>query len=173
MISLSELETLAVGLFALVVAGAILRHAKILARFNVPTPVIGGMLVATLAALFYRYTGRSIQFASGLTDFFLLAFFTTVGLSAKFAALKAGGRPLLILCVATIILLVVQNIVGLLVAFVFGANLFYGLLIGSVSFVGGPGTAAAWAKEAQAMGLEHAPGPPPEVDVARAPGVGG
>jgi glutamate:Na+ symporter, ESS family len=157
MISLSDLETLAVGLFALVVAGAILRHAPMLARLNVPTPVIGGLLVATLAALFYRFTGRSIQFASGLTDFFLLAFFTTVGLSAKLAALKAGGRPLLILCVATVILLVVQNIVGLLVAFVFGAHPFYGLLVGSVSFVGGPGTAAAWAKEAQAMGLERAP----------------
>jgi glutamate:Na+ symporter, ESS family len=38
------------------------------------------------------------------------------------------------------------------------------LLIGSVSFVGGPGTAAAWAKEAQAIGLERAP----EIAVAAA-----
>ena len=50
-----------------------------------------------------------------------------------------------------------QNVVGILVASVAGAHPFYGLLIGSVSFVGGPGTAAAWAKEAQAMGLVHAP----------------
>jgi hypothetical protein len=62
-----------------------------------------------------------------------------------------------ILCVVTVILLVVQNVVGLLVASIAGAHPFYGLLIGSISFVGGPGTAAAWAKEAQAMGLAHAP----------------
>ena len=94
---------------------------------------------------------------AGLTDFFLLFFFTTIGLSAKFSELKQGGRPLVILCAATVILLVVQNVVGVLVASIAGAHPFYGLLIGSVSFVGGPGTAAAWAKEAQAMGLAHAP----------------
>ena len=80
------------------------------------------------------------------------------------SALKAGGRPLVILCIVTVMLLVAQNLVGLAVAWLYGADPFYGLLIGSVSFVGGPGTAAAWAKEAQAMGLEHAP----EVAVAAA-----
>lgn len=156
-IALSELETFAVGLFALVAATAIAHRIPLLRRFNVPIPVVGGILVAMLTALLYRFGGTSIQFAKGLTDFFLLVFFTTVGLSAKFSALKAGGRPLVILCAVTVILLVAQNFVGLLVAAIAGAHPFYGVLVGSVSFVGGPGTAAAWAKEAQAMGLTHAP----------------
>ena len=143
MIPLSDLETSAVGLFALVVTNAIARRVPLLARLNVPTPVIAGVLVAVVAALLHRYAGTSIQFATGLTDFFLLVFFTTVGLSAKFSALKAGGRPLLILCAVTLILLVAQNLTGILVATLAGANPFYGVLIGSVSFVGGPGTAAA------------------------------
>jgi glutamate:Na+ symporter, ESS family len=157
-ISFSDLETLAVGLFALVVATAIFNRVPVLPRLNVPIPVVGGLLVAVVAALLHRFGGTSIEFATRLTDFFLLAFFTTVGLSAKFSALKAGGRPLIILCAVTVILLVVQNIIGVLIASVAGAHPFYGLLIGSVSFVGGPGTAAAWATEAQKMGLEHAPG---------------
>lgn len=156
-IPLSELETLAVGLFGLVVATSIARRVPLFARLSVPIAVIGGLLIAVVATLLYKFSGTSIQFAKGLTDFFLLVFFTTVGLSAKFSALKAGGRPLVILCVVTVILLVVQNVVGLLVASIAGAHPFYGLLIGSISFVGGPGTAAAWAKEAQAMGLAHAP----------------
>ena len=156
-VSLSDLETLAVGLIALVVATAIVRRVPVLARINVPTPVVGGVLVAVVAALLHRFGDVSIQFAGELTSFFLLVFFTTVGLSAKFSALKAGGRPLVILCVVTVFLLVVQNLLGILVASLAGAHPFYGLLIGSVSFVGGPGTAAAWAKEAQAMGLVHAP----------------
>jgi ESS family glutamate:Na+ symporter len=156
-IALSDLETLAVGLIALVVATAIIRRVPFLARFNVPTPVVGGVLVAIILALLHQFGGTSIQFAGQLTNFFLLMFFTTIGLSAKFSALKAGGRPLVILCVVTVILLLVQNVVGILVASIAGAHPFYGLLIGSVSFVGGPGTAAAWAKEAQAMGLTHAP----------------
>jgi glutamate:Na+ symporter, ESS family len=156
-IPLSDLETLCVGLFALVVASAIARRIPLLRRLNVPIPVVGGVLVAIMAALLHQFGDTSIQFASQLTNFFLLVFFTTIGLSAKFSALKAGGRPLVILCVVTVILLVVQNVVGILVASIAGAHPFYGLLIGSVSFVGGPGTAAAWAKEAQAVGLVHAP----------------
>ncbi len=156
-IALSDLETLAVGLVALVVATAIARRVPLLARLNVPIAVVGGVLVAVVAALLYQFGGISFQFAARLTDFLLLVFFTTVGLSAKLSALKSGGRPLVILCVVTVILLIVQNVVGILVASSVGAHPFYGLLIGSVSFVGGPGTAAAWAKEAQSMGLTRAP----------------
>jgi ESS family glutamate:Na+ symporter len=156
-IALSDLETLAVGLVALVVSTAIARRVPLLTRLNVPIAVVGGVLVAVIAALLYQFGGISFQFATRLTDFFLLVFFTTVGLSAKFSALKSGGRPLVILCVVTVILLIVQNAVGILVAWSAGAHPFYGLLIGSVSFVGGPGTAAAWAKEAQSMGLTRAP----------------
>ena len=140
---LTELQSLAVGLFALVLAGAIARRVPLLLRFNVPIPVIGGVLVAIVVALLHQYSGRSFQFAGQLTNFCLLAFFTTIGLSAKFSALKAGGRPLVILCAVTVILLVAQNIAGILLVSAFGAHPFYGLLIGSVSFVGGPGTAAA------------------------------
>lgn len=163
-IPLSDLETFAVGLFALVVATAIARRIPLLARLNVPVAVLGGVLAAVLVALLHQFSGTTVQFATRLTDFLLLVFFTTVGLSAKFSALKAGGRPLVILCVVTLILLVVQNVIGILVASSVGAHPFYGLLIGSVSFVGGPGTAAAWAKEAQAMGLARAP----EIAVAAA-----
>ena len=147
-IALSDLQTLAVGLLALVVATAIVRRVSFLSRLNVPVPVLGGLLVAIIAAQVHRFGATTIQFAGELTSFFLLVFFTTVGLSAKFSALKAGGRPLVILCAATVVLLVVQNLVGVLVAVVSGAHPVYGVLIGSVSFVGGPGTAAAWAKEA-------------------------
>jgi ESS family glutamate:Na+ symporter len=156
-ISLSDLETLALGLFALVIATAIVRRVPVLSRLNVPTPVVGGVLVAVVAALLHQFAGTSIQFAGELTSFFLLVFFTTVGLSAKLSALKAGGKPLVILCVVTVILLIAQNVVGILVASAVGAHPMYGLLVGSISFVGGPGTAAAWAKEAQAMGLMRAP----------------
>ena len=156
-IPLSDLETLAMGLLALVVVSAIARRVPLLARLNVPIPVVAGVLVAAVAALLHQFGGTSFQFSTGLRDFFLLVFFTTVGLSAKFSALKAGGRPLVILCVVTVILLIAQNVVGILVATIAGAHPFYGVLVGSVSFVGGPGTAAAWAKEAQAMGLARAP----------------
>ena len=81
------------GLFALLIATAIARRVPVLARLNVPTAVIAGVLVAVLVALLHQFSGTTVQFASRLTDFLLLVFFTTVGLSAKFSALKrVGGR---------------------------------------------------------------------------------
>jgi ESS family glutamate:Na+ symporter len=71
--------------------------------------------------------------------------------------LATGGRPLLILCLAILLLIFLQNLVGAAVALAFGAHPFYGLLAGGLSFVGGPGTALAWAREAEAAGLEAAP----------------
>ena len=155
-IALSDLETLAVGLLALVIATAIVKNVPLLSRVNVPVPVIGGILVAMFTAALHLYADLSVEFAKGLTDFLLLMFFTTVGLSAKFSALKAGGRPLVILCIVTVVLLVAQNVMGILLSLGVGAHPFYGLLVGSISFVGGPGTAAAWAKEAEAAGLANA-----------------
>ncbi|MET0894086.1 MAG: sodium/glutamate symporter [Pseudoxanthomonas sp.] len=152
-----DLASFAVGLLALVLSTAVVARLPVLARTNIPVPVIAGIGVALIVSLLRQFAGVSIQFSGQLTNFLLLAFFTTIGLSAKFSALRAGGRPLLILCAVTVLLLVLQNIVGIAIASAFGAHPYYGLLVGSVSFVGGPGTAAAWAQEAKAAGLQHAP----------------
>jgi ESS family glutamate:Na+ symporter len=52
-----------------------------------------------------------------------------------------------------VLLIVAQNTAGIAVALVWGAHPFYGLLAGGLSFIGGPGTALAWAREAEAAGL--------------------
>lgn len=156
-LTLDDLTTLVVGLAALIFGTSLNKRVGWMSRLNVPAPVIGGLVVAALIAGIRTWFDLEILFGSKLTDVFLLVFFTTVGLSAKFAALKAGGKPLVLLCAVTLLLIVMQNIAGIAVALGYGANPYYGLLVGSISFVGGPGTAAAWAKEGQAYGVQHAP----------------
>jgi ESS family glutamate:Na+ symporter len=156
-VELSDLQTVVIGLGALLLGRRLTVWIPALARLSVPSPVIGGVLASILVAVCRPLFGVEFHFASSLTDFLLLVFFTTVGLSAKLSALKAGGKPLVILCAVTLLLIVLQNATGVGVAMAFGAHPYYGLLVGSISCVGGPGTAAAWAKEAQAIGLAHAP----------------
>jgi glutamate:Na+ symporter, ESS family len=84
-----------------------------------------------------------VVFGPRVKDALLLIFFTTIGLSAKLAALKNGGKPLLILCGVTVFALLVQNLSGAALASAWGAHPAYGVLVGSLSFVGGPGTAMA------------------------------
>src|SRR5437762_9002851 len=134
---------------------ALARRDPFLERLNVPTAVVGGVLVGGgLAPSVRRHFGSVSRAAHRL----LPARFLHDGRTLRqIFGTEGGWAGLVILCVVTVILLVVQNVVGILVASSVGAHPFYGLLIGSVSFVGGPGTATAWAKEAQSMGLMHAP----------------
>ncbi|MGH6942395.1 sodium/glutamate symporter [Hypericibacter sp.] len=155
-VTLSELETLIIALVALFAGKAARAGLPWLKRIDIPDAVIGGLATALLA-LIARLT-YDVQFTFGhhLRDLLLLIFFSTVGLSAKLRTLVTGGKPLVILCTVTVVLIVLQNLVGAAVALAWGAHPFYGLLAGGLSFVGGPGTAMAWAKEAEAAGLEAA-----------------
>lgn len=153
---LDELSTLIVGVIALFVGGYIRQNIPFLRRIDMPNAVVGAMAVALIVLLLQLFLDFNVVFASRLKDALLLIFFTTIGLSAKLAALKSGGKPLLILCAVTVFALIVQNLSGAGLAALWGAQPAYGVLIGSLSFVGGPGTAMAWAKELEAQGLANA-----------------
>ena len=156
-VAFDELHTLIVGLVALIAGELLYRNIPLLKRLGVPAPVIGGVVAAMVVTLLRSTTGSELEFATGARDALLLIFFTAIGLSAKVSALRSGGKPLAILCAVTVLVLVVQNLIGVGIALLKGAHPFYGLLVGSLSFVGGAGTAIAWAREGQAMGLELAP----------------
>ena len=155
-VSLSELETIIIALIALFIGMAVRAAVPWLRRIDLPDAVVGGLLMALLALVLRLAAGWEFTFGSHLRVLLLLIFFSTIGLSAKLRLLAAGGRPLVILCIVTVLLIALQNLAGAAVAVAWGAHPFYGLLGGGLSFVGGPGTALAWAKEASAAGLELA-----------------
>ena len=153
---LDELSTLIVGVIALFIGRYIRQSIPFLRKIDMPNAVVGAMVVAVLVLLLQVFFQFDVVFGSRVKDALLLIFFTTIGLSAKLAALKSGGKPLLILCAVTVVALMLQNVSGAALATFWGAHPAYGVLIGSLSFVGGPGTAMAWAKELQAQGLQNA-----------------
>ena len=155
-IEVSELATLIVALMALFIGKGIRAGLPWLKRIDLPDPVVGGLLVALMVLTLHVSGSLEFVFGKALRDLLLLVFFATIGLSAKLRALAAGGRPLLILCLVTVLLIVLQNLAGVAIAVIWHAHPFYGLLAGGLSFVGGPGTALAWAREAEAAGLEAA-----------------
>ena len=152
-----DLHTLLVGLLALQAGILLCRRIAVLDRLDIPPPVVGGVLMSLVTAAAYVVAGVDITFATTLRDVLLLVFFVTIGLSAKLSALRAGGRPLAMLCAVTVLLLVLQNVTGLLMARLWGAHPFMGLIAGSISFVGGPGTAMAWATQARPWGCSTRP----------------
>ncbi len=155
-IELGELPTLIIAIIALFVGGWVRRSIPMLAKLDIPNAVVGAAIVAGLVLVGQLYFDINVAFGSRMRDALLLVFFTSIGLSAKFDALRAGGKPLLILCLVTVIALVAQNLGGVALAVAWGAHPAFGVLIGSLSFVGGPGTAMAWASQLEAEGLANA-----------------
>lgn len=126
-------------------AGKLLhRRFRPLRDFNIPEPVASGLLVSLLLGLVYALSGLEVSFDLAARNFLLLYFFAGIGLNADVRTLRAGGRPLLILLAATIGYLLIQNIAGVAMASLLGFDPLVGLLMGSVSLVGGHGTAIAW-----------------------------
>ena len=137
--------TLVIAILVLFLGKYINRKVAFLQNFNIPEPVTGGFLASVAFGIVYWLFGLDIEFALELRDELLLVFFTTIGLSSKLKTLIKGGKPLLILLVAAVGYLVIQNLTGITVAVLTGLEPPIGVLAGSVSLSGGHGTTIAWA----------------------------
>jgi len=133
------------GIVVLFVGKRVNNAFRFLREFSIPEPVTGGLICSVLIALLYVATGIEIEFQLSARDFLLVYFFTTIGINASLGDLVAGGKPLIILLTVTIGYMVVQNLTGISIAAAFGLAAPVGLLGGSVSLIGGHGTAIAWA----------------------------
>ena len=154
-LSLSLVETLAVAALGLVLGSLLVRFIPVLHRLCLPEPVLGGLALCagfTIA----QARGFSIQFDTSLQTPLMIAFFLSIGWMASLRNLKRGGPDVvkfLLLCSGV---LVIQNLVGVGLAKLLGQNPLIGLLAGSVSMAGGPGTALAFAPAFEKAGLASA-----------------
>jgi glutamate:Na+ symporter, ESS family len=114
-----------------------------LREFSIPEPVTGGMLFSVLFTVVYAISGISVEFNLAARDILLVYFFTTIGINASLKDLLAGGKPLMLLLVVTIAYMVLQNLTGISVAALFDLPAAVGLLGGTISLIGGHGTAIA------------------------------
>lgn len=114
-------------------------------RYSIPEPVVGGALCALVVFLLYQLFDWRVVFNLRLRDTLLLYFFAAIGLTSSLSSLREGGRPFLILVGLAGLFMVVQNFIGMGVAGLFDLDPRTGLMVGSVSLVGGVGTTVAWA----------------------------
>jgi len=146
-----------IGIIVLFIGKRINDTVGFLREYSIPEPVTGGLLFSLLIALIYVVADVAINFELGARDLLLVYFFTTIGINASIKDLVAGGKPLIILLVITITFMVFQNVLGITVASLFDQPSAVGMLGGSVSLIGGHGTAIAWApKISEQYGVANA-----------------
>ncbi len=145
------------GIIVLFVGKRINDSVGFLQEFSIPEPVTGGLLFSLLFCLLYVLSGIAVEFDLASRDVLLVYFFTTIGINASLGDLLKGGKPLVILLTITIGYMILQNLVGVSVASLLDLPAQIGLLGGTVSLIGGHGTAIAWAPRiAEDFGISNA-----------------
>lgn len=143
-IQLNAYYTLIAATIVLLIGRLIVQKVKFFRDFNIPAPVVGGLLVAAVFTTLYYTTGVTFTFEASLQSTFMLVFFSSIGLSADFSRLKQGGFPLVAFLIIVSIFILVQNFVGIGLATALGQNPLIGLITGSITLTGGHGTGAAY-----------------------------
>jgi ESS family glutamate:Na+ symporter len=156
MIQFDLVQTLALGGIALFVGLALVRAIPVLGRYNIPAAVVGGLIIALIITALRVTDTATFSFDTSLQAPLMTAFFTSIGLSASVALLRAGsGQALLFLALASV-LAIAQNLIGIGVAVAFGETPLLGVLMSSTALTGGPATALAFAPQFAAAGVPAA-----------------
>lgn len=156
MLKLNLIHTVSFAGIVLFMGYGLRRYIRVLSRFNIPAPVVGGLLVA-FVTLFARSSGLTIfEFDTTLRDPLMIAVFTTIGFGASVSLLKTGGRQVALFFLICTVFAVLQNIVGILIALPFGLSPVFGVLCGSVTLTGGPATGLAFAPLFEQAGVSGA-----------------
>ena len=156
-LSIEPFLAVTLGILVLFIGKRLNDSIRILQNFSIPEPVTGGLLFSILFGVVYAVSGVGVEFDLAARDVLLVYFFTTIGINASLKDLLAVGLPLVILLVITIGYMIVQNFTGISVAALFDLPSQVGLLGGTVSLIGGHGTAIAWAPRiAEEYGITNA-----------------
>lgn len=143
-VTLNGYYTMILATLVLLLGRFLVKKIKFLEDFNIPEPVAGGLVAAIIVYVLNLIWGYSFNFHQGLQTATMLMFFASIGLSADFSRLKAGGTPLLIFTVVVSVFIIFQDIVGVAMASALGLDPLLGLVTGSIALTGGHGTAGAW-----------------------------
>ena len=142
---LDLIQTVAFAGVVLFLGYGIRRLVPPLARYNIPAPVIGGLIVAGLLTWARARGSTPIEFDTALQSPMMVAFFTSIGFAASLRLLKVGGPQVLIFFAVATVFAVVQNLLGAGMAMAMGLHPLFGVLTGSVTLTGGPATGLAFA----------------------------
>ncbi|HEX8831837.1 MAG TPA: sodium/glutamate symporter [Longimicrobium sp.] len=156
MLKLDLIHTLAFAGLVLMVGYGVRAALPVLARYNIPGPVIGGLIASVIGLVAHSRNAPLWEFDTTLQAPLMIAFFTTIGFAASLRLLKVGGPQVLIFFAIATVFAVVQNVVGAGMATLFGLHPLFGVLTGSVTLTGGPATGLAFAPVFERAGVEGA-----------------
>ena len=143
--AIGELESFLVAILVLFIGHTVNRHVAAFKKYNIPEPIVGGLIIASVITLLH-FNQISLEFTLSMQNTLMLMFFATVGLAASYKLLMKGGSKVFLFLGIASLYIVIQNAVGVSIATALGLQPLMGLIAGSITLSGGHGTGAAWAQ---------------------------
>lgn len=156
-IKLDSAVTLAFAAALLLIGYFVKNKVKLLDKYCIPAPVIGGFIFMFVTWLGHLTGTFSFTFENIFQNAFMLAFFTTVGLGASYKLLVKGGKLLVVYWLVAGVVSILQNTMGIAISKVIGLEAPYALLASAISMIGGHGAALSYGTTFGEMGYEVAP----------------
>jgi ESS family glutamate:Na+ symporter len=151
-ISADMTMTTAMAAVLLVIGYAVKKKVFFLEKYCIPAAVVGGFIFMLITWLGHTTGSFAFSFDTTLQSFFMLAFFTTVGLGASMELLKKGGKLLIIYWLVAGFVSIIQNTIGVGISKVIGLEPAYGLLSSAITMIGGHGAGSAYGLTFEEMG---------------------
>ena len=149
--------TVAMAAVLLLIGFFIKSKVKILNKYCIPAPVVGGFLFMFITFIGHVTGTFAFNFDTYFQNPFMLAFFTTVGLGASFQLLKKGGILLIVYWLIAGVISIFQNVIGIGVAKIINLEAPYALLASAISMIGGHGAAGSYGQTFAEMGFSAGP----------------
>ncbi len=156
MLALDQIQTVALAGLVLFVGYGVRRLIPVLATYNIPAPVVGGLLMAMVITVGRSWNWSPFTFTTTLQSPLMIAFFTTIGFGASLSLLRVGGPAVVFFFLLSTVMAVGQNLIGIAAAYLLGQHPLMGVLAGSVTLTGGPATGLAFAPAFEAAGVPAA-----------------
>lgn len=143
-LSFDAIGTVAVALWVLLCGAALKKRIKFFRTYCIPAPVIGGTLYALLN-LFLHVSGVfSVKLTSTYQADLQNLFFVCVAFGLSLSLLKMGGPRLVKYAACTIVLIILQGVVGVFASEAVGLPGAFGVVLGPAPLAGGHGNVAAY-----------------------------
>jgi len=155
-VSLDMFQTTALAVGVLYLGMFLRKHLTVLTKFCIPAPVVGGLIFSIVSCILYVCGLVEFEFNETLKTVCMIMFFTSVGFQANLKVLKKGGFGLILFFLSVVVLIGIQNFVALQTAAALDVDPLIGMSTGSISMVGGHGTAGAFAGKLAEKGLDSA-----------------
>ena len=153
---LNMAETVGFAIILLLLGRWIKKRVSFFEKFFIPAPVIGGTLFSIILLIGHQTGTFTFSFNDDIKNLLMIAFFTTVGFSASLKILAKGGLGVILFLLAAVVLVILPDIVGPVLAKTLGINPLLGLAAGSIPLTGGHGTSGAFGPYLEDLGATGA-----------------